>query len=453
MSKMYLALVKGDDRRIVRGALRSSVTAFLVCVLTTLVNLSHAQVLPDLRVSIVDFTATTAQANQAISASATIVNDGNVASSNAFTVEFLWTQNGVNFSPFIATRSGCVADFSLAPGNNAVCNAQIPAPPTAGTWYLGAEVVDPTYASLERTPANNRRFTNSKSLAVSAGGTAVQVIEYLNKPLGSYFITGRAAEIRALDTSADFVRTGMSFSAVAASDAPSALTQICRFFISVPSSGTSTHFYGRKGIDCETILAAKPAGFNFEQYDFATSQPDASGACPASAPIPVFRAFRGGTATKSANHRYMVGTNAYLRQSVEAGWGIEGAAFCVTAATEATDVFTAVQTGVWASNVSNGAFICFNIGNDGKSVVPSGCPNNISGVNLTGNAGAFAYRGATSGATACGLTVSASGAGYKVGQGILNFGAGFVAFTGTNVARVYVYSNCAGTGYSFEIRR
>ena len=37
----------------------------------------------------------------------------------------------------------------------------------------------------------------------------VTVVEYYNKPLDAYFITGRAAEQQQLDALGDFQRTGM----------------------------------------------------------------------------------------------------------------------------------------------------------------------------------------------------------------------------------------------------
>ena len=70
--------------------------------------------------------------------------------------------------------------------------------------------------------------------AVNAWGQSVTVVEYYNKTLDAYFITGRASDQAALDTLSAFQRTGMTFAATAAASATAAQTKICRFYISDP---------------------------------------------------------------------------------------------------------------------------------------------------------------------------------------------------------------------------
>ena len=183
--------------------------------------------------------------------------------------------------------------------------------------------------------------------ALNASAQSVTVVEYYNKTLDAHFITGRANEQTALDGVADFRRTGMTFAATAVASAPASLTKICRFYISIASPYVSSHFYGRQGIDCESIRAQNVAGFSWEDYDFATQQPTA-GACPAGT-TPIFRGFRAAAAGKTSNHRYSASQATYDAAAL-AGYVGEGAAFCATAATAATPTTGAVATAVGTPN-------------------------------------------------------------------------------------------------------
>ena len=107
------------------------------------------------------------------------------------------------------------------------------------------------------------------ALALAASAQTVTVVEYYNRALDAYFVTGRASEQSVLDGIADFQRTGMTFQATATAAAAAGQTKICRFYISATSPYTSSHFYGRQGIECELILGQNLAGFAWEDYDFA----------------------------------------------------------------------------------------------------------------------------------------------------------------------------------------
>ncbi len=210
--------------------------------------------------------------------------------------------------------------------------------------------------------------------ALCALAQAITVIEYHNKSLDAYFITGRANEQNALDAVADFRRTGMSFQAEDATSAPATLTKVCRFYVNVANPLVNSHFYGRQGVDCESILAASPAGFNYEGYDFALQTPTAA-TCPAGTTA-VYRSFRALAGGKTSNHRYTVSAATYASAAV-AGYVGEGAAFCVTAVTDtasgpsATAVGTATGTVVTASIGAAGGSLTSG---DGKLVltVPAG---------------------------------------------------------------------------------
>jgi hypothetical protein len=165
--------------------------------------------------------------------------------------------------------------------------------------------------------------------SVPAFSQAVTVIEYYNKALDAYFITGKAPEQVALDAAAGFQRTGMTFQAVSSATAAASLTKICRFYISAASPYTSSHFYGRQGVDCESIRAQNLAGFTWEDYDFATQQP-ANGACAAGT-VAIYRGFRQGANGKTSNHRYSASLSDY-NFAIGTGYVGEGVAFCATAA-------------------------------------------------------------------------------------------------------------------------
>ena len=169
------------------------------------------------------------------------------------------------------------------------------------------------------------------TLFTSVSAQSVTVVEYRNKTLDAYFITGRVSEQQLLDTVADFSRTGMSFQAVEAATAPSALTKICRFYVSLTNPFVNSHFYGKQGTDCESILAINPAGFSYEGYDFAV-QGSATKICPDNMTA-VRRSFRALANSKTSNHRYTVSA-ATAASAAAAGYVIEGVQFCITLFTD-----------------------------------------------------------------------------------------------------------------------
>ena len=189
-------------------------------------------------------------------------------------------------------------------------------------------------------------------VAIVSSANAVTVVEYYNKTLDAYFITGRANEQALLDPVADFQRTGMRFEATAVATAPASLTKVCRFYISIALPFVNSHFYGRQGIDCESLLAAAPKGFSWEDYDFAIAQPVA-GACPAGT-SGIYRGFRAQAGSKTSNHRYTASSTTYLA-AIAAGYAGEGIAFCASSVTDVSA--TSVATGI-----SNDCFAHLKVG-------------------------------------------------------------------------------------------
>ena len=188
----------------------------------------------------------------------------------------------------------------------------------------------------------------------------VNVVEYRNKTLDAYFITGRANEQAVLDTVADFSRTGMTFQAVSATTSNATLTKVCRFYVSLASPFVNSHFYGRQGTDCESVLAANPPGFNYEGYDFALQSPT-TGACPTGS-FAVSRSFRALNGGKTSNHRYTVSAGTYAIAAT-VGYVGEGVAFCATAATDAASGPSATAVGV-----ATGSAVTATIGAAGGSL-------------------------------------------------------------------------------------
>ena len=167
----------------------------------------------------------------------------------------------------------------------------------------------------------------------AAAQTPVTVVEYYNKNIAAYFLTGRAAEQLLLDGAGDFQRTGATFVATAATVVSAPLDSVCRYRINVPGSAFSSHFYGLSA-DCALLASLNLPNFSNEGFDFAVEKP-AAGVCPSSSPVPIYRALRSITPVDVPNHRYSVSLTSY-QEMLTRGWIGEGAVFCARSATPAT---------------------------------------------------------------------------------------------------------------------
>ena len=83
-----------------------------------------------------------------------------------------------------------------------------------------------------------------------------------------------------------------------------------------------------------TTFAGNAATKN-EGVDFAVATPDATGNCPASAPVKVYRSFNNRSAQNDGNHRYTVSLARY-NQMIAAGYSADGPVFCAATVTNAT---------------------------------------------------------------------------------------------------------------------
>ena len=173
------------------------------------------------------------------------------------------------------------------------------------------------------------------AIALPGQTNAVTVVEYFIAGNNSYFLSGRADEQKALDAlPGSFKRTGTEFDAFAAKTGPAGTQDYCRFYISDPAKGVSSHFYGNGGSDCPALVAAKLPTFTFENYDFAVHTPLAADTCPAHAPLKIYRSFRPIATSVNPNHRFTLSKREYDEMTAT-GWTPEGVAMCAVSGVNA----------------------------------------------------------------------------------------------------------------------
>jgi hypothetical protein len=176
-------------------------------------------------------------------------------------------------------------------------------------------------------------MSDTAAAQVPPSGTAapmtIQLIEYYNRWLDHYFLTGDSAEVAALDSGipAGWVRTGAEFTVFA----PGASTgsPVCRFY-GLPAAGLNSHFYSGDTQECLALAQRFPMRWIEESANvFQVRMPErVSGTCPGTS-APVYRLFNN---RADVNHRYT--TDEGIRQSmisrgyVSEGYGPSGVAFC-----------------------------------------------------------------------------------------------------------------------------
>lgn len=156
-----------------------------------------------------------------------------------------------------------------------------------------------------------------------AGGATVTVAEYFNASLAHYFITSNRNEITVLDNGVveGWSRTGETFKAYVASDAPAlGIAPVCRFY-GRPDAGLDTHFFSASSAECDDLLAAFAQGWILESPSvFYVYLPDAeTGSCRGGT-VPVYRVYN---KRADANHRYTTSLSL-RRQMTDEGWVVEG---------------------------------------------------------------------------------------------------------------------------------
>jgi hypothetical protein len=164
-------------------------------------------------------------------------------------------------------------------------------------------------------------------------GTYVTVYEFYAPSLDHYFRTASSDEASALasDPGSGWQPTGGDFKAYAANDHPGTSRPVCRFYGSV-SPGPNSHFYPAQAAECAALRlleAETPPSeprWNYEEVAFAIDVPGATG-CPASAPVPVYRAYNQRALENDSNHRYTTSLATY-QQMLARGWKGEGVVMC-----------------------------------------------------------------------------------------------------------------------------
>lgn len=164
----------------------------------------------------------------------------------------------------------------------------------------------------------------------AAPAGAVPVVEYYNADLDHYFITASAAEMAALDASANgFQRTGYLFYAyIDLASAPASARPVCRFYAG-PSQQINSHFFTASAAECQFVQQRWRGVWGLESAAaFYVQVPDDAGNCLVDT-LPVYRFFDN---RRDANHRYSIDLSVRRgminRVWVPEGSGPNAVAFC-----------------------------------------------------------------------------------------------------------------------------
>ena len=193
-------------------------------------------------------------------------------------------------------------------------------------FYVGTG--NPFYVATGGTGTMTSRIRDG-----AGAGTYVTVYEFHAPSLNHYFRTANVDEANALKNSPElgWNATGGDFRAYSRADRPSTALPVCRFYGSV-SPGPNSHFYTADAAECDQLKALQdstPASqprWNYEEIAFSIDVP-VNGACPASAPIEVYRAYNERAAQNDSNHRLTTVFSTY-QQMIAEGWRGEGVVMC-----------------------------------------------------------------------------------------------------------------------------
>ena len=233
---------------------------------------------------------------------------------------------GTSFSaPLVAgTVSMMLArNPTLTPGQvtsilQATSRAFVTGSPCRLGYFCGAGMLDTGVALASTIPGTD-----------AAPSGTVAVIEYYDAARDHYFITADPAEIKALDASPVYARTGYFFHAYAnAALATAAAKAVCRFYADA-SQLIDSHFFSADASECAFVQQNGAGVWNLETAAaFYVEVPDAAGNCREGT-LPVYRFFDG---RRDANQRFSMDLSV-ARGMVNKAWvpdgpGRNGAAFC-----------------------------------------------------------------------------------------------------------------------------
>lgn len=235
---------------------------------------------------------------------------------------------GSHFS-LLSGSGSCAVGVPIAVGSS--CTVPLRFQPTAAGAHSGALGI-----------AHNASVT---PVTVNLSGTGVasatsnlrSMVEYVYLPLNFFFITSRDEDKAALDSTAGFQRTGLSFRVYATQTGST--RGISRFYFDkVAANGShGSHFYTLLDDDVNVLTALNPTNARvprvpyYEGIDSWAILPvvaGVGGSC-ASGQMPIYRLFRGSTRfPDDPNHRFTSDVAIY-NAFVASGWDGEGVNFCV----------------------------------------------------------------------------------------------------------------------------
>lgn len=180
-------------------------------------------------------------------------------------------------------------------------------------------------------------YSNSLPIDVLPAGRAVSLalVEYYSATLDYYFLTGRSADIAALDAHPElFVRTGQKIKMYGAPNVDT-LPLERHYFDKIARGGLrGSHFFTALPSDrvllaslnpFNAALAAKPLLEGVEGYAVPKSM---SGSCPVGS-TPIYRAFKGAPRyVDDGNHRFSASLVQHQDMVGRLGWTDEGVVFC-----------------------------------------------------------------------------------------------------------------------------
>lgn len=176
--------------------------------------------------------------------------------------------------------------------------------------------------------SSHRRFSLLGALAAglllaSTSLPAAELVEYYNKDLDHYFITGYGSEIQALDTGVlkGWSRTGLTIQTVEGTTGAGANSiPVCRFYGS-PARGLNSHFYSASKAECDAVKLNWPEEWLLEAEEaFRVHAVDPkTGLCPANTKA-VYRLYN---KRADINHRYTTDP-AVFDSMVAKGYAPEG---------------------------------------------------------------------------------------------------------------------------------
>ena len=173
----------------------------------------------------------------------------------------------------------------------------------------------------------------AKAVAAPASAGEATVYEFYAPSLDHYFRTANIDEASVLSGNPNlgWQVTGDNFIGYARTGYPAGAHEVCRFYGSV-SPGPNSHFYTADQAECDGLRALQQATppteprWNYEEMAFAVDLREGA-ACPARAPLPIYRAYNNRAIQNDSNHRYTTDLTFY-NALIAQGWKGEGVVMC-----------------------------------------------------------------------------------------------------------------------------